>query len=753
MEQKNKILSVNNVNKFFKKRGSLKHALKNINFDVEEGDFYGIIGESGSGKTTLGKSIIRLYPISGGNVYFYDKLISSKKVNKNDFNYITNNIQMVFQDPMSSLNPKMNILKLVSEPLVINKTIKNEVKKDIKIKQKINSSLQYYLMNKINEIYYPKIIDFYEKYLLTIKNKIDDLNNFSFINQDDWIESFNQIDDQYNDFITEMKININDLSNLIDSENEIINNVLNNEEIDFSLRKYLNNSDESSELIQVKKEYENSKNELSKFKILLKEKEQKKLLKIKINDLKLQRKFSIDNAKITNNKISYWNEKIISQKALVDIYFCKLMIQFKSISDEQINEFLNPLLKISNEYFKEINNQLFSINSENEFNDSIQIIKEKLSTSSLKKMINENSNNIISSLKDTNDKNYNEDQQKLKDLEDIVKEKLDSLNKFKKGNNANNENNLDTSKFYNDYKQQYLNNKKDIYSEFENKISNLLKEIKLQTKIMKKLFNSHCSQLYKLRPSALEKFSKKEQKEIINKNKKSFQIQISTKNKTLSSINWEYKNILNIHLINIKLCSKSKLVLFLYKSELIKIKTLNKVYELLESVGLKREHAFRYPHEFSGGQRQRIVIARALITDPKLIIADEAISALDVSVQAQVINIMKDLCDKKGMTFLFIAHDLSMVQHICNKVIIMHNGSIVEKGLVEKVFKNPIHPYTKSLFMAVPELNKMDVDLASFNDNSEYAKEYSISNVPKFYEVSEGHEVLASESQFKLWMK
>ena len=170
---------------------------------------------------------------------------------------------------------------------------------------------------------------------------------------------------------------------------------------------------------------------------------------------------------------------------------------------------------------------------------------------------------------------------------------------------------------------------------------------------------------------------------------------------------------------------------------------------MLESVGLKKEHAYRYPHEFSGGQRQRIVIARALITNPKLIIADEAISALDVSVQAQVINIMKDLCEQKGMTFLFIAHDLSMVQHICNKVIIMHNGSIVEKGLVSEVFKNPVHPYTKSLFMAVPELNKMDVNLAAFDDNSEYEKEYSISNIPKFYKVSPGHEVLASEKQFK----
>ena len=130
-----------------------------------------------------------------------------------------------------------------------------------------------------------------------------------------------------------------------------------------------------------------------------------------------------------------------------------------------------------------------------------------------------------------------EESAKLKELENLVKEKLDLLNNFKKENKSNNESDLNVLKYFNDYKNQYLNNKKGIYNEFENKISSILKEIKQETKMMKKLFSFCCSQLYKLRPSALEKFSKKEQKEIINKNKKSFQIQIATKNKTLSSIN------------------------------------------------------------------------------------------------------------------------------------------------------------------------------------------------------------------------
>ena len=128
---------------------------------------------------------------------------------------------------------------------------------------------------------------------------------------------------------------------------------------------------------------------------------------------------------------------------------------------------------------------------------------------------------------------------------------------------------------------------------------------------------------------------------------------------------------------------------------------MDRVHELLNTVGLNKEHANRFPHEFSGGQRQRIGIARALAVDPEFIIADEPISALDVSIQAQVVNLLKSY-KRKGLTYLFIAHDLSMVKYISDRIGVMYRGQIVELTTSDELYANPIHPYTKSLLSAIP---------------------------------------------------
>ncbi len=169
-----------------------------------------------------------------------------------------------------------------------------------------------------------------------------------------------------------------------------------------------------------------------------------------------------------------------------------------------------------------------------------------------------------------------------------------------------------------------------------------------------------------------------------------------------------------------------------------------RVEKVLLEVGLLPEFAGRFPHEFSGGQRQRIGIARALIMEPEFIIADEPISALDVSIRAQVLNLLSDLQEERDLTYLFIAHDLSVVRFICDRIAVIQKGRIVELAETEKLFANPIHPYTRALLSAVPMPNP-DVEkkrVLRVYDSEKYAK-WERGNV--WREVEEGHWLLADE--------
>lgn len=177
-----------------------------------------------------------------------------------------------------------------------------------------------------------------------------------------------------------------------------------------------------------------------------------------------------------------------------------------------------------------------------------------------------------------------------------------------------------------------------------------------------------------------------------------------------------------------------------------------RVYELLRTVGLNEQHANRYPHEFSGGQRQRIGIARALAVEPKFIIADEPISALDVSIQAQVVNLLRKLQKENGLTYLFIAHDLSMVKYISDRIGVMHKGKLVELASSDDLYENPLHPYTKSLLSAIP---LPDPDYEKTRERIKYdpsIHDYS-SESPEWVEIRPGHFIYVSKSELANYEK
>ena len=179
-----------------------------------------------------------------------------------------------------------------------------------------------------------------------------------------------------------------------------------------------------------------------------------------------------------------------------------------------------------------------------------------------------------------------------------------------------------------------------------------------------------------------------------------------------------------------------------------------KVVEMLNKVGLVEEHTSRYPHEFSGGQRQRIGIARALVMNPKLLICDEPISALDVSIRAQVINLLNELKEEMGLSVIFIAHDLSVVKYFCDTIVVMYFGKIVEKASSDELFAHPLHPYTKALLSAIPKPNpKSEKKRKRIIYNPGEMHHYTDEDKPSLKEVREGHFVYCDTEEFERYKK
>lgn len=817
MENKKPILSVSKLNKFFVKSGKIVKVLDDINFDVYAKDFFGIIGESGSGKSTTGKCIIRLYTSSSGTITFDDKIINQKRMSKQSRLWLPKNMSMIFQDPMSSLNPRKNVLSLISEPLLINRTIANDASTLINKYYQTNPYFQNTFKLQDFNLTKQYLLPFYKQNITLFENFIKTLKGLKTSK-----ENTNEVLSQLLDLETEYKESMSLVSKFTDELHDLIETNWGNltkgkvhkTEVDYyntekTLKiqeKYLQAPKAYWDLANELKALEDSlTNYLLDSKYKYKEQNLTRLNSIR-NSLKSEIKALTQECKLTNSITDYilksTNLLVLKDTA----HALKAVGKKVYLEAEDVEEFSKFITSKIQSKYKDVLADISKLVQMSQDLDklSLEDTAEEVITKHFQdyKVLYDSIQNQSQKLKDTDfvleDKSVAAAVTNVVNISTKINAKISERSaKYEadiealkaKMQKMKAEYNIEQAKKNPDFQKataDFAKAKSD-RAEFvtaDNAAFNYekLPEIKAQSKLIKELDNVLYELQIKLKRAITEKLQEfekefenleiapelvfkdkiKEWLKVFNKseieNKTAFEIiekNIVNKLVGITAINFE----LSTYLSDVNLCrhlrAKNKAVLIAFRKQLKNMITRNYVYEALDEVGLKSEHAYRYPHEFSGGQRQRIVIARALIAKPKLIIADEPISALDVSIQAQVINIMRSLAQKHNITFLFIAHDLSMVRYVSNRLIIMHKGRIVEKGDTNEIFNNPVHPYTKSLIKASPELSKIHVDLASFSAKLDYDKRYTTNNVPTFFSVSDTceHFVFATKDQIARWKK
>lgn len=757
MNKEKDLLKVINLQKFFANKTGILKAVQNVSFNLKEGEIMGLIGESGSGKTTVGRSLIRLYDDYNGFVSLDGEVISGKKLSRKNKLFLHKNMQMIFQDPHTSMNSQKTIFSILKEPLIINKVLKNKYKDIFSDWKEVKKFFKY---------------TFIEKFQENLLNNLKTENNFESEFIEKWEKNIHKINTEKEDLeeiFAELFLFLESKQNF---ETKIVNKYYEStknifkayleaqknyreENLEYDERKLIDAKDElekikmfaktSKNQVDLEDKIKNLKQELKIFK-----QEQKEILLRRTNTLKSYM------AEFKNNEELYKQQKKISTNEKNYSFNQKWYLIFRKSYFLLFNNLRSlrylSILEVENLIQKQklYNLNFFNSIPINKYDKNDLVNEEYISTNydfSYEKNIKKsNKTKTITLNKENNFKT------KIKDLkmklQNISKEssfsEQDVLNAEKEFLEAEKENKKELDIYLIKHKE-----KMDKYKTNFEKEKEIYSSIQAKSILLEKNFNEKLEDFYANIQKKIKDQKNKVKIKVLKNELASFKTRIFEKNETLKSFRIE-KNLLTKdneklkHLLGIKETKLSK--------KMVKEVFLREViYSSLEDVGLLRQFAYRYPHEFSGGQRQRIVIARALITEPKVIIADEPIASLDISIQAQVVNLLKELCKTKKIGLIFIAHDLSMVEYIADSILIMHLGQVVERGKTEKIYQNPIHPYTISLFESIPKISNANEKFKASNFEVTYLEKQSASNPPTVHNVSHDHQVLATEEQFNNW--
>ncbi|UVD81682.1 ATP-binding cassette domain-containing protein [Mycoplasma iguanae] len=781
MKKNNVILEVQNLKKYFHNKFGIVNAINGVDFKIHESEVLGLVGESGSGKTTVGRSLIRLYDDFSGFVTLNGKIISGKKLSRENRKYMRRNVQMIFQDPHASLNAQKNIFSILKEPLIINKISHEETSNLMKDWAEVSHIFKMTFENKFQEITNNNLeqsIKIAKQSLKGWEKTFEKLNFDKFYNLSDAFSTYFVYAERKNlaqsQAISYMYENI---SNLIEFFYEKQNNLRKKQGLDLD-EEELTKAKEALELHKKRATVSKEKYELQQqlkaaeeeLKTFIKQnknyrKNVKSLIKSFNTEFWWEYKLQKDNALTTERIDEYLYYKTISLVNLKSYWLLTLPFWDSKNPKNQLLWLKNEEVKSLDSYIKEFNNSLLK---------QLKLATiEKTYTKDLKKIVHEKHKVDLTRFFDLAVKNkqaFEEEVAKKTAAIESLKTKIaqapatdptnaQDLEILERAYKKAQEFNKAEIEKYNKHHKEVQKNLKERFKELTHEWDT---EVLGLQKLVDKLYEEKHKEFLEwasVHLSEEQKLSKKEIAETLSqysqqfKEKQEANASFGKELKVIHQMENEIKYLYGIKKLPSFINKIPFLLKFVTKHVVNKVLVREKIYSALEDVGLLKQFAYRYPHEFSGGQRQRIVIARALITNPKLIIADEPIASLDISIQAQIVNLLKKLAKEKKIGMLFIAHDLQMVEYISDNILIMHLGKIVEKGKTEKIYKRPCHPYTISLFDSIPSISNANEPFKVSSFDFQYLKEQKFPNKPEYYQLENEHEVYGTEKQFSIWQE